>query len=210
VPDRQATGIVGVGVHAARRSGRLFLSLEQDRVRQHAITEDALISRTAGAETKVEYLKNPEASAATTRGGWLRSGDMCHRDADGWLFFDFRKGTEIRHNGEFIQPDFVQKVLAELPEVDDVYVYGIPAKSGAPGEKDVVAALVLVAGATFDPGQFFKACGAQLERNQIPSYVQVLREIPKTASEKPQDRYLIDDLKQQRNPVYEFEDFGQP
>ena len=167
-----------------------------------------LISRAAGAETRVEYLKNPEASAAKTRGGWLRSGDMCHRDADGWLFFDFRKGTEIRHNGEFIQPDFVQKVLAELPEVDDVYVYGIAAKSGAPGEKDVVAALVLVAGATFDPSRFFQACAAQLERNQIPSYVQVLPEIPKTASEKPQDRHLIDDLKQRRSPVYEFEDYA--
>jgi crotonobetaine/carnitine-CoA ligase len=166
-----------------------------------------LISRTAGAETKVEYLKNPEASAAKTRGGWLRSGDMCHRDVDGWLFFDYRKGTEIRHNGEFIQPDFVQKVLAEVPEVDDVYVYGIPARSGAPGEKDVVAAVVLIAGATFDPAQFFKACGAHLERNQIPSYVQVLPEIPKTASEKPQDRYLIDDLRQRRNPVYEFEEY---
>jgi len=167
-----------------------------------------LISRVAGAETKVEYLKNPEASAAKTRGGWLRSGDMCHRDADGWLFFDYRKGTEIRHNGEFIQPDFVQKVLAEFPEVDDVYVYGIPAKSGAPGEKDVVAAVVLVSGARFDPVEFFRACAAQLERNQIPSYVQVLPEIPKTASEKPQDRYLIDDLKWRRNPVHEFEDYA--
>ena len=122
--------------------------------------------------------------------------------------FDFRKGSEIRHNGEFIQPDFVQKVLAELPEVDDVYVYGIPAKSGAPGEKDVVAALVLVEGAVFDPPQFFNACAAHLERNQIPWYVQVLLEIPKTASEKPQDRYLIDDLRQRHSPVYEFEDYA--
>jgi carnitine-CoA ligase len=165
-----------------------------------------LISRAPGAETKVEYLKNPEASAAKTRGGWLRSGDMCHRNAEGWLFFDHRKGTEIRHNGEFIQPDFVQKVLAELPEIDDVYVYGVPAKSGAPGEKDVVAALVLVDGATFDAQAFFAACAACLERNQIPSYVQVLTEIPKTASEKPQDRYLIDDLKARHSPVYEFDD----
>lgn len=164
-----------------------------------------LISRVAGAETKVEYLKNPTASADKTRGGWLRSGDMCSRDADGWLFFSHRKGTEIRHNGEFIQPDFVQKVIAELPEVTDVYVYGIPAKSGAPGEKDVVAAIVLVEGTTFDPARFARACAQHLERNQLPSYVQVLKEIPKTASEKPQDRFLIDDLTQRRNPVYELE-----
>lgn len=165
-----------------------------------------LISRVAGAETKVEYLKNPEASAAKTRGGWLRSGDMCSRDEEGWLFFSHRKGAEIRHNGEFIQPDFVQKVIADLPEVTDVYVYGVPAKSGAPGEKDVVAAIVLLDGATFDPAQFFRACAKHLERNQLPSYVQVLTEIPKTASEKPQDRFLIDDLANRRNPVYELDE----
>ncbi|MFI5364582.1 MAG: AMP-binding protein, partial [Candidatus Binatia bacterium] len=167
-----------------------------------------LISRVAGAETKVEYLKNPQASAEKTRGGWLRSGDMCHRDADGWLFFDYRKGSEIRHNGEFIQPDFVQKVLAEFPEVTDVYVYGVPAKSGAPGEKDVVAAIVLLEGEMFDPIDFFGNCVKQLERNQVPSCVQVLKEIPKTASEKPQDRFLIDDLTKRHNPVYEFESYA--
>ena len=138
-----------------------------------------LISRAAGAETKVEYLKNPEASAAKTRGGWLRSGDMCYHDEEGWLFFSHRKGSEIRHNGEFIQPDFVQKVIAELPEVTDVYVYGVPAKSGAPGEKDVVAAVVLLDNAACDPAAFFRTCARQLERNQLPSYVQVLKEIPK-------------------------------
>jgi crotonobetaine/carnitine-CoA ligase len=167
-----------------------------------------MISRVAGSETKVEYLKNPEASAAKTRGGWLRSGDMCYTDAEGWLFFSHRKGSEIRHNGEFIQPDFVQKVIAELPEVTDVYVYGIPAKSGAPGEKDVVAVIVLAEGSTFDPAAFFRACGRQLERNQLPSYVQVLKEIPKTASEKPIDRFLIDDLSNRRSPVYEADDYA--
>jgi len=168
-----------------------------------------LISRVVGAETRVEYLKNPTASADKTRGGWLRSGDMCYRDDAGWLFFSHRKGTEIRHNGEFIQPDFVQKVIAELPEVTDVYVYGIPAKSGAPGEKDVVAAIVLVEGTAFDPEAFVRACARQLERNQLPSYVQVLTEIPKTASEKPQDRFLIDDLTARRSPVYELERYAQ-
>ncbi len=165
-----------------------------------------LVSRTVGQETRVEYLKNPEASAAKTRGGWLRSGDMCHTDDEGWFFFDHRKGTEIRHNGEFIQPDYIQKIVAELPEVSDVYVYGIPASSGAPGEKDVVAAIVLSAGVHFDAAAFFGACAARLERNQIPSFVQVLPEIPKTASEKPQDRFLVEALSRREGEVYSSED----
>ena len=39
-----------------------------------------LIARNVACETKVEYHDNPEASAESTRGGWIRSGDMVHRD----------------------------------------------------------------------------------------------------------------------------------
>ena len=90
------------------------------------------------ASVEVEYLGNPEASKKKIRSGWNRSGDVGHRDAEGWLYFDYRKGGGIRHNGDFINPGFVEKVIAESAQVDDVFVYGVPALSGAPGEKDVV------------------------------------------------------------------------
>ena len=103
---------------------------------------DRLAAGAAANAADVEYFENAEASSKKTRGGWLRSGDMGHRDADGWLFFDYRKGGSIRHNGDFINTGFVEKVIAEHPAVSDVFVYGVPAASGAPGEKDVVAAIV--------------------------------------------------------------------
>ena len=37
--------------------------------------------------------------------GWNRSGDMGHRDEDGWLYFDYRIGGGIRHNGDFVNPE---------------------------------------------------------------------------------------------------------
>ena len=151
-----------------------------------------ICSRPLGAKASVEYFGNQEASAAKTRGGWLRSGDVGHTDKDGWLFFDFRKGGGIRHNGDFIHADFVEKAIAEQPSVSDVFVYGVPAASGAPGEKDVVAAVVPVDRASFDVDALFAACRRCLESNFIPSYIQVVDEIPKTASEKPQERFLLD------------------
>jgi crotonobetaine/carnitine-CoA ligase len=147
---------------------------------------------TPGEEAKVEYFKNEVASKEKTRGGWLRSGDMCHTDGDGWFYFDYRKGGAIRHNGDFVNPGFVEKVVAEHPQVDDVFVYGVPASSGAPGEKDVVAAIVPVDRTTFDPARVFDACVKGLESNFVPSYLQVVDEIPKTASEKPQERFLLE------------------
>jgi len=151
-----------------------------------------IISRPAGGSASVEYFKNEEASRAKAAGGWLRSGDMGHRDADGWFFFDYRKGGGIRHDGEFVQPDKVEKVIAEQPGVSDVFVYGVPAASGAPGEKDVVAAIVAADAARFDPAAIFAACRQALDPASVPQYLQVVDEIPKTASEKPQERFLLD------------------
>jgi crotonobetaine/carnitine-CoA ligase len=145
-----------------------------------------------GEAPRVEYLGNPEASAKKTARGWLRSGDIGHTDEEGWFFFDYRKGGGIRHNGDFVATGFVEKVVAEHAQVVDVFVYGVPAASGAPGEKDVVAAVVPLPGARLDPASVFAHCRAGLESNFVPSYLQVVDEIPKTVSEKPQERFLLD------------------
>lgn len=147
-----------------------------------------------GTPFKVEYYGNPEASARKCAGGWLHMGDVVREDKDGWMYFLYRKGSGIRRNGEFISAAFIEKVIAELPEVDDVYVYGIPSANGVPGEKDVVAAVVpqhpdLEA---FDVQGLFRRCRQQLEASSVPTYVQLLHQIPKTASEKPQDRFLVE------------------
>lgn len=163
-----------------------------------------LISRPAdGSQVKVEYFRNPGASQKKTEGGWLRSGDICHRDEDGWLYFDFRKGGGIRHNGDFINPGFVEKVLAEDPQVTDVFVYGVPAASGAPGERDVVGAVVPLDASTFDAQKVFERCRQELEANFVPSYLQVVDEIPKTASEKPQERFLLERFAPDAEGVYQ-------
>jgi crotonobetaine/carnitine-CoA ligase len=159
-----------------------------------------------GESVKVEYLDNPEASAKKTRGGWLRSGDMGWCDEQGWLFFAYRKGGGIRHNGDFINPGFVERVVGEHPCVADVFVYGVPARSGAPGEKDVVAAVV--AGGEIDVRSVFEACRRGLESNFVPSYLQVVEEIPKTASEKPQERFLLDAFAADAPNVYRVEDYA--
>ena len=151
-----------------------------------------ICSRPSGGKAEVEYFENPEASQAKVRGGWLRSGDMGHIDEDGWFFFDYRKGGGLRHNGDFVHPAFVERVLAEHPDVTDVYVYGVTAASGAPGEKDVVAAVVPTDPESFDAASVFEGCRRSLEPNMVPTYLQVVEEIPKTASEKPQERFLLE------------------
>ena len=140
----------------------------------------------------ITYFKNPEASAAKTANGWLRMGDIGYQDDDGWFYFSYRKGGGIRRNGDFVNPAFVEKELAEHPDIDDVFVYGVPSSNGVPGEKDVVAAIVPVDRKAFDSTSVFALCSRNLESNFIPSYLHLVEEIPKTASEKPQERFLLE------------------
>ncbi len=159
-------------------------------------TGELLFRHKDGTPFKVEYYGNPEASAKKCAGGWLHMGDVVREDKDGWLYFLYRKGSGIRRNGEFISASFIEKVIAEVPEVDDVYVYGIPSANGVPGEKDVVAAVVPKDPdlSAFDVQGLFRLCRQKLEPGYVPGCIQVLHQIPKTASEKPQDRFLVDAL----------------
>ena len=150
----------------------------------------------------VEYLGNPEASKKKTADGWFRTGDIVHTDQNGWLFFDYRDGGGLRRNGDFINPGFIEKVIAEQDAIDDVFVYGVPAASGAPGEKDVVAAIVARDGENLDANAVFSCCRKLLESNFVPSYLQLVSEIPKTASEKPQERFLLERFAPDADGIY--------
>jgi len=167
-----------------------------------------LICRNLEGEIRVEYHGKKEASEAKTRGGWLRSGDMVHRDENGWFLFDFRKGGGLRRQGDFIMPEYVEGVIAGHPHVTDVCVYGVKAVSGAPGESDLVAAIVPTGGDDPDIKGIFDFCMTYLERNSVPSYIQVVSEIPKTASEKNLDRLLREELNPRAKNVYKFEDYS--
>lgn len=151
-----------------------------------------MISRMVSGPTEVNYYGKKEASTEKTRGGWLRSGDICHTDENGFFYFDFRKGGGLRRQGDFIQPDLVEKIIGEHESVSEVCVYGIPAASGSPGESDLVAAMAPFEGKTVDVEGVKRVCLAELERNSVPTYFQIVDEIPKTISEKLLSRVLKD------------------
>lgn len=166
-----------------------------------------IIFRMVGQKVEVDYLGKKKASEEKTRGGWLRTGDMGHTDSAGWFFFDYRKGGGLRRSGDFIQPAYVEAGLAVHPDISDVCVYGIPAASGAPGESDIVAAVVPMDGKSIDLKSVFSFCREKLEGNAIPSYLQVVDAIPKSASEKNLDRLLKDEFSKDAMNVYAYVDY---
>lgn len=202
-PGRGPIGSFGKGIPGVME---LKVVDEDDKEVAPDVTGE-LIFRMLRGETKVDYLGLPEASKEKTAGGWLRTGDMVHRDKKGWFYFDYRKGTELRRAGDFIQPDYIEKIIGEHPDVSEVCVFGIPAASGAPGESDLVAAISPFEGKTIDPALIYEKCKKELTANFIPSYLQVLADLPKTISEKPLERVLKDMFVQKQGDIYEMKDY---
>jgi acyl-coenzyme A synthetase/AMP-(fatty) acid ligase len=150
-----------------------------------------LVGRPARGYAQLDYFNNPEASATKTRGGWMHTADMCWRDEDGWYYFAHRKEEGgIRRMGEFISEGFIRRVVLEDPDVLDAHVYGVPSRAAAPGESDLVVAVVVRQPDAFDARSLFERCQRVLERSHVPDYIQVVDELPKTASEKVQTRFL--------------------
>ena len=162
-----------------------------------------LIGRPVGGSAQLDYFKNADASTRKTRGGWMHTGDMCWCDADGWFYFAHRKEEGgIRRMGEFISEGFVRRAVLDHPDVLDVHVYGLPSRMGAPGESDLVVAVVVRQPEAFDAASLFEHCARVLERSHVPDYVQVVEELPKTASEKVQTRFLAANLDLSRPGVF--------
>ncbi len=147
-----------------------------------------------GDAPRVHYYENEAASLAKTRGGWFRTGDIGWKDREGWLYFSHRAGAAIRRNGDFIDARHVETVIAGIEGVDDAYAYGLTTADSAPGERELVVAVVLNP-AVIRPDQIFEMCRRELGSALAPSAVQVVAEIPKTASEKPIDRQLVELLR---------------
>jgi long-chain acyl-CoA synthetase len=70
------------------------------------------------------YWRNPEASAATLKGGWLHTGDIGALDSEGYLTLKDRSKDVIISGGSNIYPREVEEILLEHPLVREVSVIG--------------------------------------------------------------------------------------
>jgi acyl-CoA synthetase (AMP-forming)/AMP-acid ligase II len=80
-----------------------------------------------GPQVMAGYLGRPDATAETlTADGWLRTGDLVHIDADGYLFVVDRVKELIKVKGFQVAPAELEALLITHPDVADVAVVGLP------------------------------------------------------------------------------------
>ncbi len=72
------------------------------------------------------YYQLPEVNAKRIRDGWLATGDLFHRDADGFFYFLGRTDDMFKSAGESVYPKEVENLLIAHPQVYDACVAPVP------------------------------------------------------------------------------------
>lgn len=137
------------------------------------------------------YYKNPEATAAMMRDGWLLTGDVGYRDAAGFIYLVDRKRDLIITGGFNVYPGEVEQVIAELPGVLDVSVVGAPDEKW--GEA-VVAVIVMRGGERLTAEQVIGHCKGRLGSVKAPKRVEFRASLPKSPNGKVLKRKIRDEF----------------
>ncbi|MGO1117227.1 acyl-CoA synthetase [Rhodovibrionaceae bacterium A322] len=134
------------------------------------------------------YWNRPAANAETfTPEGWLKTGDVARRDAEGYVYIVDRIKDLYISGGENVYPAEVEKVLLAHPGVLEASVLGIPdTKWGEVGCAFVQAR----EGAELSAESLRKHCKAQLASYKIPKIFRFCRDYPRTPAGKIQKHLL--------------------
>jgi oxalate---CoA ligase len=135
------------------------------------------------------YRANPEATAASFRDGWFRTGDSGVLSADGYLSLSGRLKELINRGGEKISPHEVEDALLGHPDVVEAVAFAVPdAKYG-----ETVGAAVVARGAVGEDA-LRAHCDGRLAAFKVPVRIHVVDAIPKGPTGKVQRRLLAEQL----------------
>lgn len=141
-----------------------------------------------GPNVMLGYWRNAEATRATLKDGWLKTGDMGHLDDDGYLYLVGRRSDMIKTGAHRVHPVDVEQAIAEMAGVIEVAVVGVD--DDVLGQ--VLKAFVVVERVTTRLTDEIKAhCRAHLPPYKIPKHVEFVSTLPRTASGKVQRTQLV-------------------
>lgn len=143
-----------------------------------------------GPQVFAGYLRAPERTAEVLDAdGWLRTGDLAVRDADGAFRICGRRKEMFISGGENVFPGEVEAALADCPGVAEVVVVGVrDERWGEVGRAFVVAR----GGAGLSEEGVIAHARARLAGYKVPKSIVFLPEIPRLGSGKVDRRALVE------------------
>jgi long-chain acyl-CoA synthetase len=142
-----------------------------------------------GPQVVPGYWEKPAETADTFPDGWMLTGDVGFMDHDGWFYVVDRKKDLINASGYKVWPREVEEVLYSHPAVREAAVVGVP----DPYRGETVKAFVtLKPSMSVTPDDLVLFCRERMAAYKYPRKVDIIDELPKTASGKIMRRELRD------------------
>lgn len=133
------------------------------------------------------YWRNPLATAAALKGGWLHTGDLVRVDEEGYYQIVDRKKDMFISGGENVYPAELERVLHAHPAIHEAAVIGVPdAKWGEVG----CAFVALRPEHVLSEAEVLAYLREHLARFKVPKSVQFLDQLPRNATGKLQKPML--------------------
>ena len=127
------------------------------------------------------YYKKPEANAETIKDGWLYSGDIAVKDADGFYYIVDRTKDMIIRGGLNVYPREVEEVMIKHEAVSLVAVIGIPHEEMG---EEVKAFVVLNEGHDVSDTELVEWTRERIAGYKYPRHIEFLTALPMSATGK--------------------------
>ena len=131
-----------------------------------------------GPQVMKGYYKKPEETAVALRDGWLFTGDIGCLDEDGYLTIVDRKKDMIVASGYNIYPQEVDDVLFDHPRILEACTIGVP---DAYRGETVKAYVVPKTGQRLETDELIAFCRDRLSPYKVPTIIEFVDELPKSA-----------------------------
>ncbi len=120
------------------------------------------------------YWNRPDATADSVRDGWLHTGDLGYRDADGFYFVVDRAKDMIIRGGENVYCVEIENCLADHPGIDEAAIVGVPDAELGERVKAIVRRSPGNAGTGLDAAAVRAHVAAHLARFKVPELVEFI------------------------------------
>lgn len=134
-----------------------------------------------GPAVMAGYWGKPAETAEVLVQGWMHTGDIGFFDREGWFYLVDRKKDMISASGFKVWPREVEDVLYAFPGVREAAVVGAP---DAYRGETVIAFVSAQPGSALDSAALIRFCRERLAAYKCPTRIEILPELPKTASGK--------------------------
>jgi long-chain acyl-CoA synthetase len=134
-----------------------------------------------GGNVMQGYWNQPEETKKVFRNGWLLTGDVGHRDADGYYYITDRKKDMLIVNGINVYPREIEEVIYHFPGVKEAAVIG--AADPRRGEQ-AVAFVAAAEGQTIDEKALQQFIRGKLADYKVPRQIVIVPALPRNATGK--------------------------